>query len=152
MNKVLVIGSPGAGKTTYAKRLAEEMGLPLFHLDHMFWSAGWVEKERDDFKATLFDTLSKPRWIIDGNYISTMEERLKHADTVYFIDVNHWRCTYRIIKRWLLREGDQAKGCPQRVDLAFIKFVFWTFPRRDKKRLRVLLAKYQAQATIHILN
>jgi|TARA_R110000868_G_scaffold272227_1_gene531492 adenylate kinase family enzyme len=149
--KIIVIGSPGAGKTTYAKRLASETGLPLFHLDDMFWAPGWVEKGTASFRGSLFNAIGQDEWILDGNYMSTMEERLSAADAVFFIDVPYWLCTYRIIKRWLCREGQQAEGCPQRVDLAFIKYVAWDFPRRDRARLNAMLAAFARRGTVHII-
>lgn len=149
--KIIVVGSPGAGKTTCAKRLAKQTGLPLFHLDEMFWAPQWVEKGRECFRESLLATLDEEKWIIDGNYMSTMQERLAVAEAVIFIDVPFWICTYRIIKRWLRREGMQAEGCPQRIDMAFIKYVAWTFPRRDRRRRLALLRDYEGRGTLYIL-
>tara|TARA_R110002124_G_scaffold149220_1_gene314997 strand:+ start:136229 stop:136705 length:477 start_codon:yes stop_codon:yes gene_type:complete len=149
--RILVIGSPGAGKTTFSKRLAQETGLPLFHMDHMLWLPGWVEREETSYLAALNDVLSKDAWIIDGNHLRALPERLARAELVYFLDINRWRATYRVIKRRLMREGLQAEGCPQRVDLAFIKFVFWTFPRRDKQRIMTLLEQHKDQLDVHII-
>jgi adenylate kinase family enzyme len=149
--RILVIGSPGAGKTTFSKRLAKDTGLPLFHLDHMFWRSGWVEQDKSVFRQALNDTLAQDQWIIDGNYISSLTERLKYADSVYFLDIGRWRATYRILKRWLMREGLQAEGCPQRVDLAFVKFVFWTFPRRDRQRIIDLLDQHKDLIAVRVI-
>jgi adenylate kinase family enzyme len=149
--RILIIGSPGAGKTTFSKRLAQDTGLPLFHLDHMFWRSGWVEQDKGVFRQALHDTLAQDQWIIDGNYISSLTERLKYADSVYFLDIGRWRATYRILKRWLMREGLQAEGCPQRVDLAFVKFVFWTFPRRDRQRIIDLLDRHKDLIDVRVI-
>lgn len=149
--KIIVIGSPGAGKTTFAKRLATETGLPLFHLDALFWAPNWVENGAARFRASLLEVLAQDSWIIDGNYMSTMDLRLGAADAVYFIDVPFWRCTYRVITRWLCREGEQAEGCPQRIDLEFIKYVAWVFPRRDRRRLMHMLDEFRADGTVHII-
>jgi adenylate kinase family enzyme len=148
-HKIIVVGSPGAGKTTFAKRLAHETGLPLFHMDEMFWAPHWLERGNAEFTARLNDALAQDKWIIDGNYISSMQLRLARADAVYFIDVPAWKCTYRIIKRWLRREGQQAEGCPQRVDLAFIKYVAWTFPRSARLRLLALIKSFAAHGQVH---
>jgi adenylate kinase family enzyme len=149
--RILIIGSPGAGKTTFSKRLAQDTGLPLFHLDEMFWQAGWVEQDKGVFDKILREVLVQNQWIIDGNYKRTLAERLKYADSVYFLDIGRWRATYRILKRWLMREGLQAEGCPQRADLAFVKFVFWTFPRRDRQRIIDLLDQHKDLIDVRVI-
>lgn len=149
--RILVIGSPGAGKTTFSKRLAQETGLPLYHMDHLFWMPGWVERDRAEYENALDSVLQKDCWIIDGNHLRTMPTRLKRADKVYYLNVSRWRCTYRIIKRWLFREGFQAEGCPQKVDWEFLKFVFWVFPNRDKQRVEALLNDYKDKLDIERL-
>ena len=71
MQRVLVIGSPGAGKSTLSHQLAERTGLPLHHLDQLFWLSGWVERDRDEGRAELAEVLAGERWINDGNYGSS---------------------------------------------------------------------------------
>ena len=86
MKRVLVIGCPGSGKSTFARALAERTGLPLCHLDLLYWNADKTTVPRDTFRARLSGILSGKEWIIDGNYQSTLALRLSRADTVFFLD------------------------------------------------------------------
>ena len=126
MKRVLVIGSPGAGKSTLATRLAALTGLPLVHLDQEHWSAGWVEPEPVTFRDKMAAIIARPRWIIDGNYGATIEQRLARADTVIHLDFPAWLCVARIVKRVLGSYGqvrpDMAEGCPERFDLEFLLY------------------------------
>ena len=86
MNKVIVIGSPGAGKSTFSRRLRDKTGLPLFYLDRIWHLADRTTISREEFDARLGEILRQERWIIDGNYSRTMEVRLAACDTVFCLD------------------------------------------------------------------
>ena len=86
MKRVLVIGCPGAGKSTFARKLKDLTGLPLYYLDQVFHRADRTTIGQDEFDAALGQILKKDRWIIDGNYLRTLEIRLKECDTVFFLD------------------------------------------------------------------
>ncbi|MAH04313.1 MAG: hypothetical protein CL561_02010 [Alphaproteobacteria bacterium] len=146
--RILIVGCPGAGKTTFAKRLATETGLPLVHMDALYWSAGWVERPYDEFIDGLNDALMQERWIIDGNYLTTLPLRLARAQKIYFLDEPFWRCTYRVIKRWVKQEGQQAEGCPQKIDWAFLKYVAWDFPLFKRRKLIDALAQFAGDVVV----
>ena len=86
MKKVIVIGCPGSGKSTVSRALHNKTGIPLYHLDMMYWNADKTTVEKSVFLERLSAVLEKDEWIIDGNYISTMELRLSLCDTVFFLD------------------------------------------------------------------
>ena len=86
MKKVIIIGCPGSGKSTFARALNTITGLPLFHLDNMKWNADKTVVSKSTFMERLNNAIEKERWIIDGNYGSTMELRLQACDTVFFLD------------------------------------------------------------------
>ncbi|RYY24015.1 MAG: hypothetical protein EOP62_18120 [Sphingomonadales bacterium] len=125
--RIMIIGSPGSGKSTLARELAAREGLPLFHLDQLYWSAGWVETDKAKWAAQVAELAAQPRWIIDGNYSGTQDVRLARADRVILIDLSPFRCTWRIIKRVLASRGktrpDMAEGCPERFSLTFLWYV-----------------------------
>lgn len=86
MQKVIVIGCPGSGKSTFSRALSQITGLPLTHLDMLYWNADKTTVERSVFIERLSEVLQKDAWIIDGNYGSTMELRMQECDTVFFLD------------------------------------------------------------------
>ena len=86
MEKVLVIGPGGAGKSYFSKELARATGLPLFHLDNLFWRKDRTHIDRAEFDSKILEILNKDKWIIDGDYSRTYELRIKYCDTVYFLD------------------------------------------------------------------
>ena len=87
MNKIIVIGCSGSGKTTFALKLHELSGIPLFHLDAIWHRADRTHISRDEFDARLGEILALDRWIIDGNYSRTLERRLAACDTVVLFDL-----------------------------------------------------------------
>lgn len=86
MKRVIVIGCPGSGKSTFSKSLSEKKGLPLIHLDMLYWNADKTTVSREVFIHRLESVMKNENWIIDGNYLSTMEFRIKACDTVFFLD------------------------------------------------------------------
>jgi adenylate kinase family enzyme len=69
------VGSGGAGKTTFARELARRTGLPVVHLDHLYWKPGWVETPRDEWRMVQDERLTATEWIADGNYSGTFNVR-----------------------------------------------------------------------------
>ena len=115
MKRVLIVGCSGAGKSTLARELSSIVDVPLVHLDHLFWMPGWIERTTSEFDQLLQTELEKECWIIEGNYKRTLPHRLQFADTVIFLNFNRWICAWRALKRWIFQQGEQAKGCPQKV-------------------------------------
>lgn len=145
MQRVLIIGSPGAGKSTLARRLAARLSLPLFHLDRMHWLPGWIERDRAEGRAELAGVLAQDRWIIDGNYGSLLPMRLARADSVVWLDYPTGLCLRRVLARWWHYRGttrpDMTEGCPERLDVEFLLYVL-QFRSRWHARNAVLLADF----------
>src|SRR5688572_22342824 len=112
MERVLVIGSGGAGKSTFAKRLAERLGLPLVHLDAIYWRDGWIETPKEEWRGIVARLIGEPRWVMDGNYGGTMDMRLAAADTVIFLDMPRVVCLWRVVKRYFQFRGHAHPGTP----------------------------------------
>lgn len=127
MQRVLVIGSPGAGKSTLSHDLARRSGLSLHHLDRIHWLPGWIERDRDEARGMVEQVLAQDRWIIDGNYGSTMPLRLPRADTVVWLDYPTSLCFGRALNRWWRYRGrnrpDMTEGCPERLNFEFLLYV-----------------------------
>ncbi len=84
MDRIAIIGSAGAGKSTLAILISNLVDLPLFHLDRLFWKPGWVETPKPEFSIIVEEVARKTKWIIDGNYSRTIDIRLKAADMIIF--------------------------------------------------------------------
>src|SRR3989338_1002761 len=116
MKRILVIGSAGAGKSTFAKRLHEKLGLPLIHLDQHYWRPGWVKPEKIEWERKVKELLGGESWIIDGNYRSTLHLRLPAADAIIFLDFSRWRCFWGIVRRRCFKDRqEKLAGSPEQI-------------------------------------
>lgn len=143
VKRVAVVGSGGAGKTTFAAELSRRTGLTLVHLDHLYWKPGWVETPRDEWRAVQEQRLNADEWIVDGNYSDTFDIRFERADTIIILAPSRSRCISRVLRRTLLNHGRsvQAKGCPERIDWKFLKWV-WRYPQNSRPLLDVAIREY----------
>lgn len=138
MKRVLVIGCPGAGKTTFSWKLAAKTGLPIIHLDAIFWKENWTHITREEFDSKLDAVLEQESWIIDGNYSRTLPQRLCKCDCVIYLDYSRIVCLVGVLKRVLHYYGksrpDMADNCPERLDIPFLKYV-WSFSKEEKPKI-----------------
>lgn len=139
MQRILIIGNAGSGKSTFAKALAQKTGLPLVHLDQLYWNGRWEHVSREEFDYLLQKELEKPQWIIDGNFNRTLPHRLQYCDHVFFFDMPTWLCLWGATKRVFTNYGktrqDMGGCCPERFDknkLALYKNVL-SFNRQHRK-------------------
>ncbi|MEM7365575.1 MAG: AAA family ATPase, partial [Pseudomonadota bacterium] len=105
MKRIAIIGSGGAGKSTLAMALSECLNIPVFHLDKMYWQPGWVLSDHEDVRPHLDAVMARDTWIIDGNYSSSIEERIQRADTVIFLDLPVWLCLLGAVRRYFQYRG-----------------------------------------------
>ena len=155
MKKIIVIGSSGAGKTYFSRRLGEHLAIDVIHIDQEYWRAGWEEPSKDEWKATLENLLKRDSWIIDGNFGSTIEMRLSACDTAIFLDIRRTLCIWRVIRRTLRfykrRRPDMAEGCYERFDLPFLAFI-WNYPDRSRPRIAKLLSNATDKNVVWLKN
>ena len=146
MKKVIVIGCPGSGKSRLSRALHNKTGIPLYHLDMMYWNADKTTVEKSVFLERLSVVLEKDEWIIDGNYGSTMELRMAACDTVIFLDYPLDICLDGIKERrgkprsdmpWIETEEDEE----------FIEFIK-NYNERQKPKVLELLEKYREKHII----
>ena len=140
MRKVIVIGCPGSGKSTFSRALHHKTGIPLYHLDMMYWNPDKTTVEKRVFRKRLDEVLRKDEWIIDGNYGSTMELRMNACDTVVFLDYPLEVCLDGIKER----RGKPRSDMPwveTGEDEEFIEFIK-SYNREQRPKVMALLEKY----------
>ncbi len=151
MKKVLVIGSSGAGKSTFSRRLSDLTGIEIIHLDKLHWKPNWTEPSKEEWKATLEKAMRGEAWIMDGNYSNTLDIRIPVCDTVIFLETPPAVCVYRVLKRVTTSYGktrpDMADDCVERFDWEFIKWI-WNFENRSKPKMEKLLELFKNEKTI----
>lgn len=141
MKKVIVIGSPGAGKSTFARKLRDKTDLPLYYLDMLWHKADKTNISKDEFDRRLCEILQKECWIIDGNYSRTMEMRLQVCDTVFLLDFPLDVCL----------SGVESRIGKKRVDMPWVETEFdaefkqWIldFPKIRLPQIYEWLKKYK---------
>ncbi len=141
MKRIMIIGCPGSGKSTFARALREKTGLPLHYLDMMYWNPDRTTKPKEEFRAALRETVALPKWIIDGNYGSTLELRMEACDTVIFLDYPVEVCIAGVEER----RGKPRADMPwveTEPDLEFIEFVR-KYNEESRPRVIELLRKYK---------
>lgn len=141
MKKIIVIGCPGSGKSTFSRSLHAITGIPLFHLDMMYWNADRTTVDKTIFLERLSGTLSKSEWIIDGNYNSTMELRMQACDTIVFLDYPSELCLDGIQARKGKMRSDMPWIEPEDDDEEFISFIK-SYNSQVRPQVLLLLEKY----------
>lgn len=161
MKKVLVIGCPGSGKSTFSRQLHALTGIPICHLDMLYWNADKTTVENHVFLERLEATLGQDRWIIDGNFSSTMEHRMQICDTVFFLDYPVELCLAGVRQR----RGKERPDIPwietgeDREFIAFIESfhaqrrpqILRLLEKYDGKRIHIFTDRAQADAFLHRL-
>ncbi len=151
-NRIMIFGRPGSGKSHLAFDLHLKTKIPLFHLDKIFYTDHWVERDTREFLQLQKNIVNNKRWIIDGNSIKSLEMRYKRADLCLYFDLPRITCIYRAIKRQFTDKSfidDRAPNCPEKISWSLIKYL-WVFDKRVKKTLHELKKKYPSVEFRHI--
>jgi adenylate kinase family enzyme len=153
VQRVVIVGSGGAGKSALATALSERTGLQAVHLDKLFWKPGWTPPRTDEFRADLEAAIADERWILDGNFLQdgAGDPRFDRADTVIFLDLPMPTCLWRVLAR-RVRERSRARpdlpeGCRETVDLSFLRWI-WRYPRKNRPRVLAILAGLDEQIDV----
>ena len=113
-NRIIIVGCPGSGKSTFARKLRDLTGLPLYYLDLLFHNPDRTTVSRNVFDARLREILERPEWIIDGNYQRTLPLRFEACTDVFFFDLPNEACL----------EGAGARVGQVREDLPWVESEF----------------------------
>ncbi len=146
MKKVIVIGCPGSGKNRLSREMHKITGLPLHHLDMMFWRADRTTVPKEEFRAELRRAIDTDEWIIDGNYGSTMQMRMEACDTVIFLDFPTEGCLAGVAER-RGKPRDDIPWFESDEDEAFIEYIK-SYNNESRPRVMELLGKYSSKEII----
>ena len=147
MEKVIIIGCPGSGKSTFGRKLKCITDLPLYHLDMMFWNDDRTTVAKELFIERLKKVMRNSKWIIDGNYGSTMEMRIKECDTVFFLDYPTNVCLEGIKSRKGQPRSDMPWIENGNTDKDFIDFII-KYNSESRPEVISLLEKYSTKNII----
>ncbi|WP_414050502.1 adenylate kinase [Macrococcus animalis] len=147
MNKIIVIGCPGSGKSTFSRRLGEMLNIEVVHLDVLNWNADKTVVEGDVFLNRLEAAIQKESWIIDGNYGSTLELRFKACDTVFFLDIPTRDCLAGIEARKGIERVDMPWVETEETDPEFIDFIM-NYKHKNRPVVLDLISKYPEKVAI----
>lgn len=148
MKRVIVIGSPGSGKTTFAEKLRDKTGIPLFYLDAIWHKPDRTHISREEYDKRLSEILALDFWIIDGNYSRTVERRLEACDTVFLFDLPVEVCLDGAISR-LGKERYDVPWIDTELDPKF-KQEIEDFPNKNLPAIYTLLKKHQDGKSITV--
>lgn len=148
MKKVMIIGSPGSGKSTFARKLKEITGLPLYYLDILWHKPNQTNISTKEFDMKLYEIIQKDKWIIDGNYQRTLEMRLKECDTVFLMDFALEVCLSGAQSR-IGKEHEDLPWVESEFDEEFKQEII-NFPKKQLPQIYELLKKYQTNKDIII--
>ncbi len=151
--RILVLGNSGSGKSTLARQVGAGLGLPVVHLDALYWQAGWVEPTRGEWAETVAAAVADDAWVMDGDYGGTAEARLARADAVVLLDLPRPLCLWRVLVRRVRHHGrtrpDMADGCPERINWGFLVWI-WRYPRRSRAAMLDRLAVVPAGRPVYV--
>lgn len=141
MERILVVGSPGSGKSTFSRALGELTGLPLIYLDRLFWNADKTTVENKVFDQRLEEAMARTQaWILDGNYGRTLEMRLERCTQVFFLDLPVEVCLESV----RARRGTVRPDIPwveTEEDPEFMEYIR-TFPQKQRPKILALREKH----------
>ena len=141
MNRIIVIGSPGAGKSTFARKLKEKTGLPLYYLDMIFHRPDKTTVTREEFDQELQEILQTDNWIIDGNYQRTLALRFEACTDVFFLDFPLELCLEGAASR-IGMVRDDMPWVEKEFDPEFRQYIL-DFPKDQLPQIYDLIEKYR---------
>lgn len=152
--KIAVIGISGSGKSVFSRKLAGQTGLPVFHMDSLFWKGNWeVVPEADYIEKQSKLLVENDQWIIEGYVDEALADRLKVADLIIYLDYSGWLCLWRIIKRWFKHRQESRPELPKEsLERLNIKFLWTVLTRAERPGIEKALTHVRASKIIRLLS
>lgn len=125
IKRIAIMGGPGTGKSTLANNLGKELNLPIYHLDGIHHLENWVPRDKEERDKIILEKTQEPKWVIDGTYKTTLEERVKAADLIIFLNYSAIARLKGIFSRYFKYKGEERPeipGCKEKMNWTFIKF------------------------------
>lgn len=120
--KILVIGCPGSGKSTFSKALQKYVNIPIYHLDLYYHHKDHSITPKDEFDEIIYNLCQKEQWIIDGNYLRTLPMRIEFADTIFWLDYDQDVCVQSVLER-VGKQRDDMPWVEETINPQFLEFV-----------------------------
>jgi adenylate kinase family enzyme len=152
VDRIAIIGCGGSGKSHLARQIGAALGIAPVHLDTLYYDKNWDPLPKEQFAALQRDLVTAPRWVIDGNYASSLPIRLKMADTVIFLDLPARACLRGIVQRRLRygRGQHDTIGVYDRITWNFVRYILG-YRRTMAPRVRALMAEHAGDAEVIVL-
>jgi adenylate kinase family enzyme len=152
VDRIAIVGCGGSGKSCLARSLGSLLGITPVHLDGLYYNQDWKPLDKEQFAALQTNLVTSPRWIIDGNYASSLPIRLQAADTVIFLDLPGRKCLWGIAQRRIRDRGGQHKdlGVYDRITWNFVRYILG-YRRQMPPRVRKLIADHATDAEVVVL-
>ena len=144
--RVAVIGCPGGGKSTFSRALRDRVGLPLYHLDAIYWRDDRTHLSREEFYPLMREIIAREEWIMDGNYNATLEWRISACDLLIFLDYPAEVCLEGV----RARRGQKRSDMPwveEGDDQEFLEFIR-AFETESRPRILELIGKYPEKTVV----
>ncbi len=146
-HKIIIIGCAGSGKSYFARELNQKLNIPLYHLDLLYWKENWVETPREEFVLVIKEIMKNDKWIIDGNYSYSLEDRVKEADLIFYLDLPTQVCLDSEKERRGKKRPDLPEYLEEKYDEEFITFIK-EFKKNKRPAVLELLKKYPEKKVV----
>ena len=154
IKKINIIGGMGTGKTTLANRISEELKIPVCYMDALNYGANWKVKNQKKRDKKILQKIKEPTWIMDGTYLSTLENRLKAGDLTIYLDYSTWAQLKGSVGRYLKNHGKEkpeVPGCKDKMTLSFFLWIF-RWKRHNRKQIIELINKADKNKIVILKN
>lgn len=156
MKRVMIVGQPGAGKSTIARQIGQRTGLPVVHIDKIHWMPGWVERPYEEKTRMCLEVHAQEKWVFEGGHSVTWADRFARCDTLVWIDVGVWQRMYRVLRRCYRDHGkvrvDMQDDCPEQFSWEFYQFI-WKTRNSSRARIKRLFEKApESKTCVHLRN